>query len=404
MRDTRFPCLCGIAASTLLFATTPAIAGEAPADRLKALVDAAVQPVMKANDIPGLAVAISLKGEPHYFSYGLASKEDGRRVTPETLFEIGSVSKTFTATLAGYALAQDKMRLDDRASQHWPALQGSRFDGISLLDLATYTAGGLPLQFPDSVQKDQAQIRDYYRQWQPTYAPGSQRLYSNPSIGLFGYLAARSLGQPFKRLMEQQLFPALGLEQTHLDVPEAALAQYAQGYGKDDRPLRVGPGPLDAEGYGVKTSAADLLRFVDANLHPERLDRPWAQALDATHRGYYKVGDMTQGLGWEAYDWPISLKRLQAGNSTPMALQPHRIARLPAPQALEGQRLLNKTGSTNGFGAYVAFVPGRDLGLVILANRNYPNAERVKIAYAILSGLEQQGKVPLKRAREGDGA
>ena len=88
--------------------------------------------------------------------------------------------------------AQDKMRLDDRASQHWPALQGSRFDGISLLDLATYTAGGLPLQFPDSVQKDQAQIRDYYRQWQPTYAPGSQRLYSNPSIGLFGYLAARS--------------------------------------------------------------------------------------------------------------------------------------------------------------------------------------------------------------------
>ncbi|HFL5946228.1 TPA: PDC family class C beta-lactamase [Pseudomonas aeruginosa] len=397
MRDTRFPCLCGIAASTLLFATTPAIAGEAPADRLKALVDAAVQQVMKANDIPGLAVAISLKGEPHYFSYGLASKEDGRRVTPETLFEIGSVSKTFTATLAGYALAQDKMRLDDRASQHWPALQGSRFDGISLLDLATYTAGGLPLQFPDSVQKDQAQIRDYYRQWQPTYAPGSQRLYSNPSIGLFGYLAARSLGQPFERLMEQQVFPALGLEQTHLDVPEAALAQYAQGYGKDDRPLRVGPGPLDAEGYGVKTSAADLLRFVDANLHPERLDRPWAQALDATHRGYYKVGDMTQGLGWEAYDWPISLKRLQAGNSTPMALQPHRIARLPAPQALEGQRLLNKTGSTNGFGAYVAFVPGRDLGLVILANRNYPNAERVKIAYAILSGLEQQGKVPLKR-------
>ncbi|HBO9817871.1 TPA: PDC family class C beta-lactamase [Pseudomonas aeruginosa] len=397
MRDTRFSCLCGIAASTLLFATTPAIAGEAPADRLKALVDAAVQPVMKANDIPGLAVAISLKGEPHYFSYGLASKEDGRRVTPETLFEIGSVSKTFTATLAGYALAQDKMRLDDRASQHWPALQGSRFDGISLLDLATYTAGGLPLQFPDSVQKDQAQIRDYYRQWQPTYAPGSQRLYSNPSISLFGYLAARSLGQPFERLMEQQVFPALGLEQTHLDVPEAALAQYAQGYGKDDRPLRAGPGPLDAEGYGVKTSAADLLRFVDANLHPERLDRPWAQALDATHRGYYKVGDMTQGLGWEAYDWPISLKRLQAGNSTPMALQPHRIARLPAPQALEGQRLLNKTGSTNGFGAYVAFIPGRDLGLVILANRNYPNAERVKIAYAILSGLEQQGKVPLKR-------
>ena len=244
-------------------------------------------------------------------------------MTPETLFEIGSVSKTFTATLAGYALTQDKMRLDDRASQHWPALQGSRFDGISLLDLATYTAGGLPLQFPDSVQKDQAQIRDYYRQWQPTYAPGSQRLYSNPSIGLFGYLAARSLGQPFERLMEQQVFPALGLEQTHLDVPEAALAQYAQGYGKDDRPLRVGPGPLDAEGYrgeDQRGRPAALRRCQPASGAPGQAR---AQALDATHRGYYKVGDMTQGLGWEAYDWPISLKRLQA-NSTPMALQPHQ--------------------------------------------------------------------------------
>ena len=129
--------------STLLFATTPAIAGEAPADRLKALVDAAVQPVMKANDIPGLAVAISLR-RTALLQLWAGLEEDGRQVTPETLFEIGSVSKTFTATLAGYALAQDKMRLDDRASQHWPALQGSRFDSISLLDLATYTAGGLP--------------------------------------------------------------------------------------------------------------------------------------------------------------------------------------------------------------------------------------------------------------------
>ena len=130
----------------------------------------------------------------------------------------------------------------------------------------------MPLQFPDSVQKDQAQIRDYYRQWQPTYAPGSQRLLFQPSIGLFGYLAARSLGQPFERLMEQQVFPALGLEQTHLDVPEAALAQYARGYGKDDRPLRVGPGRWMPKATG-ETSAADPA-FVDANLHPERLDRP----------------------------------------------------------------------------------------------------------------------------------
>ena len=272
MRDTEFPA-CAASPFPLLFATTPAIAGEAPADRLKALVDAAVQPVMKANDIPGLAVAINLKGEPHYFSYGLASKEDGRRVTPETLFEIGSVSKTFTATPSRLCPGPGQ---DAPRRPRQPALAGTAGQPLRQHQPARprdLYRRRLAAAVPDSVQKDQAQIRDYYRQWQPTYAPGSQRLYSNPSIGLFGYLAARSLGQPFERLMEQQVFPALGLEQTHLDVPEAALAQYAQGYGKDDRYGSV-PARWMPKATGVKTSAADLLRFVDANLHPERLDRP----------------------------------------------------------------------------------------------------------------------------------
>ena len=294
MRDTRFPCLCGIAASTLLFATTPAIAGEAPADRLKALVDAAVQPVMKANDIPGLAVAISLKGEPHYFSYGLASKEDGRQVTPETLFEIGSVSKTFTATLAGYALAQDKMRLDDRASQHWPALQGSRFDSISLLDLATYTAGGLPLQFPDSVQKDQAQIRDYYRQWQPTYAGQPAPLFQ-PEHRPVGYLAARSLASRSNGLWSSKCSRHWASNRPTSTCPRRRWRSTPRATARTTAPTGRSR-PAGCRRLRVKTSAADLLRFVDANLHPERTDRPWAQALDATHRGYYKVGDMTQGL------------------------------------------------------------------------------------------------------------
>ena len=288
------------------------------------------------------------------------------------------------------------MRLDDRASQHWPALQGSRLTA-SACSTSRPIPPGLPLQFPDSVQKDQCTDPRLLPPVAADLRAGSQRLYSNPSIGLFGYLAARSLGQPFERLMEQQVFPALGLEQTHSSTclrrrwrsTPRATARTTARYGSV--PARWMP---KATGEDQRGRPAALRRCQPASGAPRQA---LAQALDATHRGYYKVGDMTQGLGWEAYDWPISLKRLQAGNSTPMALQPHRIARLPAPQALEGQRLLNKTGSTNGFGAYVAFVPGRDLGLVILANRNYPNAERVKIAYAILSGPEQQGKVPLKR-------
>ncbi|KRB04636.1 class C beta-lactamase [Pseudomonas sp. Root68] len=371
-----------IAACMAIFAAGQCVAQ----DQIETVVNAAVQPVMQAEGIHGMAVAITVNGQAHYFNYGVASKEAGNPVTQDTLFEIGSVSKTFTATLAAYAQATGKLSLSDKASQVLPALRGSAFDQISVLQLGTYSAGGLPLQFPaeyDSADK----MLSYYKQWKPLYVPGSHRLYSNPSLGLFGYLAAQSMGQPFDDLMEKTLLPKLGLKHTYVHVPQAQMALYAQGYNKDGQPVRVTPGALDSEAYGVKTSAADLLAYVGANMKPTSLEKPLQQAIALTHSGYYTVGGMTQGLGWEMYRYPITLDRLLDGNSTPMAMQAHEVQWLNPPQAQPQDALINKTGSTGGFGAYVAYVPSKDIGIVMLANKNYPNAERVRIAHQILSAL-----------------
>nr|WP_223529584.1 class C beta-lactamase [Pseudomonas sp. GL-R-19] len=373
-----------IAACMALFAAGQCVAQ----DQIETVVNAAVQPVMQAQAIQGMAVAVTVNGQAHYFNYGVASKETGNPVTQDTLFEIGSVSKTFTATLAAYAQATGKLSLSDKASQVLPALRGTAFDHISVLQLGTYSAGGLPLQFPaefDSADK----MLGYYQQWKPLYAPGSHRLYSNPSLGLFGYLAAQSMGQPFDELMEKTLLPKLGLQHTYVHVPQDQMALYAQGYNKDGKPVRVTPGALDSEAYGVKTSAEDLLRYVGANMKPASLEKPLQQAIALTHSGYYTVGDMTQGLGWEMYRYPITLDRLLDGNSTPMAMEAHKAQWLNPPQAQPQSVLVNKTGSTGGFGAYVAYVPSKDIGIVMLANKNYPNAERVRIAHRILSALTQ---------------
>jgi beta-lactamase class C len=371
-----------IAACMAIFAAGQCVAQ----DQVETVVNAAVQPVMQAEGIHGMAVAVTVNGQAHYFNYGVASIETGNPVTQDTLFEIGSVSKTFTATLAAYAQATGKLSLTDKASQVLPALRGSAFDHISVLQLGTYSAGSLPLQFPaesDSADK----MLGYYKQWKPLYAPGSHRLYSNPSLGLFGYLAAHSMGQPFDDLMEKTLLPKLGLQHTYVHVPQDQMALYAQGYNKDGKPVRVGPGALDSEAYGVKTSAADLLSYVGANMKPASLEKPLQQAIALTHSGYYTVGDMTQGLGWEMYRYPITLDRLLDGNSTPMAMQAHEVQWRNPPQAQPENVLINKTGSTGGFGAYVAYVPSKDIGIVMLANKNYPNAQRVRIAHQILSAL-----------------
>ena len=357
-------------------------------DQMATLVNAAVRPVMQAQGIPGMAVAVTVNGKPHYFNYGVASKESAQPVTENTLFEIGSLSKTFTATLAAYAQASGKLSLSDKASQVWPALRGSAFDHISVLQLGTYTAGGLPLQFPTAADSADKML-GYFKQWQPTYAAGTHRLYSNPSLGLFGYLAAQSMGQPFDELMDNTLLPKLGLKHTYLNVPQAQMNLYAQGYNKDDKPVRVGPGALDSEAYGVKTSASDLIGYVQANLHPASLEKPLQQAIALTHTAYYRVGEMTQGLGWELYQYPVTLDQLLAGNSSQMAMEAHKVQWLNPPQPQQENLLLNKTGSTGGFGAYALFVPSKDIGIVILANKNYPIAERVKIAHQILSAMSQ---------------
>ncbi|MEG1215011.1 MAG: serine hydrolase, partial [Leclercia sp.] len=110
--------------------------------------------------------------------------------------------------------------------------------------------------------------------------------------------------------------------------------------------------------------------------------------------GYFKVGDMTQGLGWELYPYPIGLNRLLAGNSSQMILEAHEVTRLNPPLPQQDNVLINKTGSTNGFGAYVAFVPAKDIGIVMLANKNYPNPARVKAALEVLTALE--GRIGVK--------
>ena len=355
---------------------------------LQKVVDDNVKPLMQQQGIAGLSVAVVQQGKVQYFNYGVANKDNGLPVTQDTLFEIGSLSKTFTATLGGYAQASGKLKLSDMASQHLVGLKGSAFDSITLLQLATYTPGGLPLQFPQDADNAETML-SYFQHWKPTYAPGTHRLYSNPSIGLFGYLTAQSLGQPFNVAMEQTLLPKLGLKNTYVNVPAAQANRYAQGYDKDQNPVRVGPGALDSEAYGLKTNTQDLARYVMLNMHPQTLEQPLQHAIATTHTGYYTVNGMTQGLGWEYYPYPITLQALIDGNSTAMTMEPHKVKGLNPAQPQPANVLYNKTGSTRGFGAYVAYVPSRDRGVVILANKNYPNSERVKLAHAILNATAQ---------------
>lgn len=126
---------------------------------------------MRVYGVPGMAIALTDHGRQTFYNFGVASRATGEAVTSDTLFEIGSVSKTFTATLAAYAQALGRLSLDDSPAQYLPELRGSALAGVSLVHLATHTAGGFPLQAPDWVTARIARQRNPVEAIVPPRAP-----------------------------------------------------------------------------------------------------------------------------------------------------------------------------------------------------------------------------------------
>lgn len=376
----------------VLLAVAPASGGLAAGDTtapIRAAVDRVITPLMANDDIPGVAVGITIAGSEYFFEYGLASKEPHRPVTRDTLFEIGSISKTFTATLASWAQVKHRLALSDETAQYVPSLRGSPFGRVRLLDLGTHTPGGLPLQVPPGITTVD-QLLDWLKKWRPKYRPGTYRTYSNVGIGMLGVITAKGMDRDFNALMGQQLFPALGMASSFLTVPTSKMADYAEGYAQDGTPVRMSPGVLWPQAYGVKSTAADLIRFVEANMGLLELDGTLQRAITRTHTGYFHAGPMIQDLIWEQYPYPVLLSALLEGNSPRMIFDATPVTQIRPPQEPRDDVWINKTGSTNGFGAYVAFVPEKRLGIVILANRSFPIADRVTAAYRILTSIAKE--------------
>ena len=356
-------------------------------DEIKSLVDKTITPLMARQDIPGMAVGVVYDGHAYVFNYGVADKKANTPVTADTLFELGSVSKTFTATLAAYAQSVGALSLTDKTSHFVPELAGTPFGDVKLVNLGTHTTGGMPLQAPDTVHTTHDMLQ-YLKSWKPSKPTGTVRTYSNVSIGALGWITARAMHGDFATLVTERVFKPLDMRHTYLQVPKDQQANYAWGYGKDGKPIRVSAGVFDQEAYGVKTTASDLLRFVRANLGLPAQDDRLNQAINATHTGYFFDKPMTQDLIWEQYPYPVSVDALLDGNSARMAYEPTAVRELAPPMAPTPVAWINKTGSTNGFGAYVAFVPSKQMGIVLLANKNYAMGERIRAAHDILTTLD----------------
>ncbi|HAV4519878.1 TPA: ADC family extended-spectrum class C beta-lactamase [Acinetobacter baumannii] len=388
MRFKKISCLL---LSPLFIFSTSIYADNTPKDQeIKKLVDQNFKPLLEKYDVPGMAVGVIQNNKKYEMYYGLQSVQDKKAVNSSTIFELGSVSKLFTATAGGYAKNKGKISFDDTPGKYWKELKNTPIDQVNLLQLATYTSGNLALQFPDEVQTDQ-QVLTFFKDWQPKNPIGEYRQYSNPSIGLFGKVVALSMNKPFDQVLEKTIFPALGLKHSYVNVPKTQMQNYAFGYNQENQPIRVNPGPLDAPAYGVpaygvKSTLPDMLSFIHANLNPQKYPADIQRAINETHQGFYQVNTMYQALGWEEFSYPATLQTLLDSNSEQIVMKPNKVTAISKEPSV---KMYHKTGSTNGFGTYVVFIPKENIGLVMLTNKRIPNEERIKAAYAVLDAIKK---------------
>ncbi|ENU6006577.1 ADC family extended-spectrum class C beta-lactamase [Acinetobacter baumannii] len=383
MRFKKISCLL---LSPLFIFSTSIYAGNTPKDQeIKKLVDQNFKPLLEKYDVPGMAVGVIQNNKKYEMYYGLQSVQDKKAVNSSTIFELGSVSKLFTATAGGYAKNKGKISFDDTPGKYWKELKNTPIDQVNLLQLATYTSGNLALQFPDEVKTDQ-QVLTFFKDWKPKNSIGEYRQYSNPSIGLFGKFVALSMNKPFDQVLEKTIFPALGLKHSYVNVPKTQMQNYAFGYNQENQPIRVNPGPLDAPAYSVKSTLPDMLSFIHANLNPQKYPADIQRAINETHQGRYQVNTMYQALGWEEFSYPATLQTLLDSNSEQIVMKPNKVTAISKEPSV---KMYHKTGSTTGFGTYVVFIPKENIGLVMLTNKRIPNEERIKAAYAVLNAIKK---------------
>lgn len=299
----------GAAALTLSFAATAARA-DVETDT------AALFSAWAGSDGPGCAVSVVRDGRTAFqAAYGQANVEAGTANTPRTAFQIGSVSKQFTAFAVHILAAEGKLSLQDDVRKHVPEMHA--FDRPVTVDQLLHHTSGLRDEWivllqgrrPEDAVTQRDTLRALFAQRELNFEPGSRFVYSNSNYTLLALVVERASGQSFPAFMKTRVFEPLGMADTWVQDDWRTLRPpTAQGYGSGPNGLERRLFPLSAYGAGnIYSSAADMARWT-AHLIEPRVGSPALIAeMQRTVRGPHALSRYGSGLEVADYRGAVSL-------------------------------------------------------------------------------------------------
>jgi CubicO group peptidase (beta-lactamase class C family) len=255
----------------------------------------------------GLSIGILKNGKTIFYGYGETAKGNKQIPDEHTMYEIGSLSKTFTAILLANAVNDGKVKLDDPVNKYLPdSIPPLQYAGtaVTLKTLSNHSSGlpRMPSNFQSTDMSDPYKnysINDlfsFYKSFKPTRKPGEKYEYSNLAVGTLGVIIEGVYHENYEKLFTDIICKPLGMNETRELLRQQDSSKFAKGYNEDG--AYNPPWNFEALGAagGIRSTTYDLLKYAKANLGeaPPQL----LKAIQLTHDTTFTEGETKVGLGW----------------------------------------------------------------------------------------------------------
>ena len=331
--------------------------GQANLPPTKARIDSTIQQLgtafVQEKSRVGLSIGVVRNGQTQFYNFGTTEKGKTRLPTQNTIYEIGSISKTFGSLLLAKAVVEKRVRLDDDIRKHldgeYPNLA---YEGkpIKLVHLTNWTSE-LPDNFPENMEAlrqtnpDSVPFKvvqrlisytkqDFFNDLHTVTlkaTPGQNPRHSNVAAQLLGYILEKVYQKPFADLVKTQIEEPLRMRRTMLSELPSPL--FAIGYdGKGNRIPAFTMAEMLAAG-GLRYSVSDLLKYATYQLDERD------EAVRLSHQPTWgSIDSQAFGLNWLLY------------------------------KIIDSKRRVEHSGGTFGFASFCDLYPDQNLGIVLLAN------------------------------------
>jgi D-alanyl-D-alanine-carboxypeptidase/D-alanyl-D-alanine-endopeptidase len=299
------------------------------------------------RETPGL-VAAFLDGDRHSVTaHGQSGAPNNRPLDGDTVFEIGSITKVFTAILFADMVLRGELAPDDPAAKYLPgSIKMPDFEGapITLLDLATYTSG-LPRMPSNFAPKDPAnpyidysaeRLYDYLSNHKLAHKPGKHYEYANLGFGLLGHILEQRAGKSYEELVVSRICAPLGMDDTRITLSNSMRQRLARGHSATLAPVANWEFAALAGAGALRSTANDLLKFLRMCMNPA--DDPVSAALNMTlSERRPRASERDVSLGWF-----VAVRF--------------------------GDELIWKSGGTGGYATFIGYSTKTRRNLILLSN------------------------------------